>query len=293
MKTFDDGFDMESVPVYVPDDAAQDTTATQAMDLEPAQLNEPSQAMSTVEEDEENDAVAELLPGARAMKRRRAEMSEDRQGILDTRLKTEAAPKPKRAKLDVREAARKHRQEEEEEQQRQAEEDRHLSQDVDVEKLRNLAIVEEMDIPVREPAVREDESSDRWDDRWNGRKNFKRFRRKGEPQHSRQRIQSVIVPLEEVTRKDFGIGEHYWVSTNKTPGVSQSTNREDRQLRQASIHEDAGISQAEVSIQPSATPDPTPESQSAPSRSRSQKRPRETRDSDNDDEPRFRFRRKR
>jgi hypothetical protein len=265
------------------------------MDLEPIQPNEPSQALSTVEEQEENDTVADLLPGARAMKRHRAEMGEDRQGSRDTHMKAEAPPKPKRAKLDVREAARKHREEEEEDQLRQAEEDRHLSQDVDVEKLRNLAIVEEMDLPVREPVVRQDEGSDRWDDRWNGRKNFKRFRRKGEPLHARQRIQSVIVPLEEVTRKDFGIGEHYWVSTNKTPEVSQSTDRESRQVRQASSREDRAVSRsAEVSIQPSATPDPTPDSmESAPSRSRTQKRPRETRDSDSDDEPRFSFRRKR
>lgn len=291
MKAFDDGFDMESVPVYTPDDDAQDTIATQAMDLEPMPSYEPSQAVTAMENQEEDDAVADLLPGARAMKRRRAEMSADRQGTLDSHLKSEAPPKPKRAKLDVREAARKHRQEEEEEQQRQAEEDRHLSQDVDIEKLRNLAIVEEMDIPVREPVVREHETSDRWDDRWNGRKNFKRFRRKGEPQHARQRIQSVIVALEEVTRKDFGIGEHYWVSTNKAPELSQSTDREIRQSRRASSHEDQTASRTEVSFPPSATPDPTPESQSVPSRS--QKRRRETRDSDSDEEPRFRFSRKR
>lgn len=293
MKTFDDGFDMESIPVYTPDDDDHDPTATQAMDLDPT--GEPSQALSTVEEQDENDTVADLLPGARAMKRRRAEMAEDHQGRLDKPMKAVATPKPKRAKLDVREAARKHRQEEEEEQLRQAAEDRHLSQDLDVEKLRNLAIVEEMDLPIREPVVRQDEGSDRWDDRWNGRKNFKRFRRKGEPLHARQRIQSVIVPLEEVTRKDFGIGGHYWVSTSKTPEVSQSTDRESRQVRQASSREDRAASRsAEVLIQPSATPDPIPDSlESAPSRSRGQKRPRETRDSDTDEEPRFSFRRKR
>ncbi|KAF3385590.1 hypothetical protein F1880_001761 [Penicillium rolfsii] len=294
MKTFDDGFDMESVPVYTPDDDDQDPTVTQAMDLEPIQPDEPSQGLGTVEEQEEDITVADLLPGARAMKRRRAEMGEDRSGSLDTHIKTEVAPKPKRARLDVREAARKHQQEEEEEQLRQAEEDSHLSQDVDVEKLRNLAIVEEMDLPDRKPVVRQDESSGRWDDRWNGRKNFKRFRRKGEPVNVRQRIQSVIVPLDEVTRKDFGIGEHYWVSTSKTPEVSRSTDQEDRQARHASSYEDRAVSRSEVSIQPSATPDPDPSSlESASSRRRIQKRPRESLDSDSDEEPRFRFRRKR
>ncbi|KAJ5175743.1 uncharacterized protein N7482_001620 [Penicillium canariense] len=289
MKTFDDGFDMESIPVYTPDGGDGDGAPSQAIDLEPIQPSQPSQAVSAVENEADDEAVADLLPGSRAMKRRRAEMGEDQPGGRASRVKSEAPPKTKRPKLDVLKAARKHR-EEEEEQQRQADEDLHPAQDVDVEKLRNLAIVEEMDLPVREPIARGNEGSEHWDERWNGRKNFKRFRRKGEPRHVRQRIQSVIVPLEEVTRKDFGIGEHYWVSTRKSPEVSQGTDREDRHV---SGREERALSRSEISIQPSATPDRVPDSQSAPSRSHTEKRPRETRDSDSDEEPRFRFRRKR
>lgn len=288
MKTFDDGFDMESVPGYTPEEG--DAGNTQAMDLEPQDLPQAHQPLDTVEEDAEEDIVSDLLPGARAMKRRREEMGEDRRSGSVTRTKPETvAPKPKRPKLDVLEEARKHR--EEEEQQRQAEEDQRPSQDVNVEELRNLAIVEEMDVPLRQPSGKDNEASDRWDERWNGRKNFKRFRRKGEPKHARQRIQSVIVPLEEVTRRDFGIGEHYWVSdSNKAPEVSQPPEREERR---STNRADRAVSPPEASMAPSATPDPTPESRPAISRAHSQKRPREKRDSDSDEELRFRFRRKR
>lgn len=286
MQAFDDGFDMESVPVYTED--RDDVGDTQAMDLESQHISQAHQPLNTVEEDPEEDMVADLLPGTRAMKRHREEMGEDRVGDSVTRTKAEATPKPKRPKLDVLEAARKHR--EEEEQLRQAEDDQRRSQDVNVEELRNLAIVEEMEIPLRRPRAQDTETSDRWDERWNGRKNFKKFQRKGEPRHARPRIQSVIVPLEEVTRRDFGIGEHYWVSnTHKSPEASQPVDRGRRSVSRA----EPAVSQSEVSVAPSATPDPTPDSRSAPSRTRSQKRPRDTRDSDSDDEPRFRFRRKR
>ncbi|KAF7714004.1 Uncharacterized protein PECH_000549 [Penicillium ucsense] len=290
MKAFDDGFDIESVPVYTPVD--EDVPATQLMVMGSSQINEVSHENSDAMEQDEEDTVAELLPGARAMKRRRAEMSEGRDEKRKPSELADAVPKPKRAKLDIREAARKHREEEEQEQKRQAEEHLQASQDIDVEKMRDLAIVEEMDIPLRKPPQGDHQTSERWDDKWNGRKNFKRFRRKGEPQHAR-RIQSVIVPLEEVTRKDFGIGEHYWVSSTKSTQVSQPSEQDTQQTRQSSVADNQESEQPESSIAISATPDPTPGSQSLPSRNRSQKRPRETRDSDSDEEPRFSFRRKR
>lgn len=285
MKAFDDGFDMDSVPVYTP----EESHTTSQWDLEPLAASQPSQHLNPVEEEAEVDVVSELLPGTRAMKRRRAEMSQHPGPSAIT--ESEPIRKPKRPKLDVLEAARKHR--EEEEQQRQAQEDTYPAAltDLDVNQLRNLAIVEEMDLPARDPPAAVDSNSDRWDDRWNGRKNFKRFRRKGEPRHARHRVQTVIVPLEEVTRKDFGIGDHYWVSSDKTPDTSQPA---DRRSRRDPPREDPAASIPELasgSTSPPATgPDPTPTPAPA---GRPPKRPRETRESDSDDEPRFRFRRKR
>ncbi|KAJ5778755.1 hypothetical protein N7520_002001 [Penicillium odoratum] len=279
MKTFDDGFDMDSIPVYASD---EDINNTPTMEYEP----QPSQHVESLEKViEEEDVVTDLLPGARAMKRRREEMEQGRPS-RPAPAEHEAPPKPKRAKLDIREAARRHR--DEEEKQRKAEEDAHLTQDVSIEDLRNLAIVEEMELPVREAPSRDDHSNDRWDEQWNGRKNFKRFRRKGEPRHAR-RVQSVIVPLEEVTRRELGIGEYQWVSNHKEPARNDGPMEEDQPTVTPS---ERAVSRSQQSVGLSASPEPTPDPP-AHSCSLSQKRPREVRDSESDEELRFRFRRKR
>ncbi|KAK5790803.1 hypothetical protein VI817_008090 [Penicillium citrinum] len=291
MKAFDDGFDMTSIPVYEP--GPDETNDTQTMDFEPLDQSQANEPLPTVEEGAENkgeedqDPVEGLLPGAQAMKRRRAEKGEA-QSTPAKRVKTEPAPKPRRRNIDVLEEARKHR--EEEEKQQQVRKNTDSLNDVGVENLRNLAIVEEMDVPARRPPAQEENTSDRWDEQWNGRKNFKRFRRKGEPRHARQRIQSVIVPLEEATKTNFGIGESYWAS-NPTRSEQSTFVREKEQS--TTTHDDRGTSQPQLSVPETSTRDPTPESQPSIFRSRSQKRPREVQDSESDDEPKFRFRRKR
>ncbi|KGO69857.1 hypothetical protein PITC_043200 [Penicillium italicum] len=283
MKTFDDGFDMESVPVYAPEEENININSTQTMDVETQAPSQATQSPGTVKEEPEEDTVAYLLPGARAMKRRRAEMTRHYSEGEAVSPETEV-PKRKRPKLDVLEAARKHR--EDEEQQRKAEENSHLADigDVDVDQLKNLAIVEEMEIPIRNAPVREDESSDRWDDLWNGRKNFKKFRRKGEPR-SRARIQTVIVPLEEVTRKDYGIGDHYWGGNSTETNSRIEPEAPDFEDRRDEI----APSRSELSVTARTSPEPTPD----PTPARRPKRAREERDSDSDDGLRFRFRRKR
>jgi hypothetical protein len=284
MKTFDDGFDMESVPVYGPE-AEEDTTilnSTQTVGVETQAPSQATQPLDTVKEELE-DTVTDLLPGARAMKRRRAEMARH-QTEGEAVAPEPDAPKRKRPKLDVLEAARKHR--EDEEQQRKAEEDSHPADfgDVDVDQLKNLAIVEEMEIPVRNAPAREEESSDRWNDQWNGRKNFKKFRRKGESR-TRARIQTVIVPLEEVTRKDYGIGDHYWGSNSAETNSRIEPEGPDSEDHRDEVAPSRSELSATARTSPELTPDPTP--------ARRPKRAREERDSDSDDGLRFRFRRKR
>ncbi|KAJ5707840.1 hypothetical protein N7488_007641 [Penicillium malachiteum] len=289
MKTFDDGFDMDSIPIYSAEEETSNDTqqpATQSVDDAPL----PSQNTEPLDEleDADDDIVQSLLPGAKAMKRHREEIDQGRKRSRTTHAEATVVPKAKRAKLNIMEAARKHR--EEEEQQRKAEDEAFPSQDVNVEELKNLAIVEEMEMPVREKPTREAEESS---DRWNGRKNFKKFRRKGEPPHARQ---SVIVPLEEVTRKDFGVGEHYWVTSRNSPvrDVALVDEQESETTAARAQDDDAVIQvRSQPSVVLSASPEPTPDPQPLPSRNRNQKRPREVRDSDSDEELRFRFRRKR
>lgn len=326
MKTFDDGFDISSVPAYTPEDEGPSDSPA-AMDLDPISeppSGQPSQRAShrrpqssriqerhdevddeEQQEQEEEDVMAGLLPGANAMKRRRAK-SGPRRDSPSSQPQEAAERKPKRAKLDVLEAARQHREAEEDAQRRQQEEDKSLRQsslkDTDIEKLKGLAIVEEMNIPLRKPPqLQTVPQDDRWDERWNGRKNFKKFQRKGEPRRSRHRVQAVIVPLEEVSRKDYGIGDQYWVSSR--------TSREDGHRGSLSLQSEEGTNRPEeenggrmdeddgpipLTTRPQSIARAESQSTSLPrSQSRSQKRTREVRDSDSDDELRFRFRRRR
>ncbi|KAE8374150.1 DNA damage response protein RcaA [Aspergillus bertholletiae] len=274
MKTFDDGFDINAIPAHPPDDEDVIMDSLPVMDLDTGSLSgQQTQPRSNLQEEE--DVLSQLLPGANAMKRRRAETSQRTMDSSTSRPKEEVH-QPKRQKLDILEAARQHREAEEDAQRQRQEEEAELQNSLkDIEKLKGLAIVEEMEMPARKIA---DEDS-RWDERWNGRKNFKKFRKRGDRNRSRHMIQTVIVPLEEVTRKDFGIGVHYWISSH-----SKSTeNSQAESLREPPISEqDTGESR----------PQSLARTESELAASRSQKRPREERDSDSDDGLRFRFRRR-
>ncbi|KAH8429048.1 DNA damage response protein RcaA [Aspergillus melleus] len=271
MKTFDDGFDINAIPAYAPDD---DDDPAPSMEIEPS-IESQTQLDNTQQEDED---LSSLLPGAAAMKRRRAETMK-KTSEPASQLKAEESPRPKRRKLDIREAARQHREAEEDAQRLRRQEEAASLQDslkdVNVEQLKGLAIVEEMEVPSRRDVDRDQ----RWDERWNGRKNFKKFRRKGDGGQARHRIQTVIVPLEEVSRKDFGIGEHYWVSDRPTerspPAISQGQGQGQEEQDDA----------AEETSRATSVARETP--------AVSQKRSRQERDSDSEDEMRFRFRRRR
>ncbi|THD00074.1 hypothetical protein EYZ11_000399 [Aspergillus tanneri] len=272
MKTFDDGFDINSIPADAPDDEDGSVDPLPSMDIDPS-----TEPQSNLHEDE--DMVASLLPGTAAMKRRRAETAQRNLDPSSSVPKTEEAPRPKRQKLDIREAARRHLEAEEDAQRQRRQEEAVSLQDslkdVNVEQLKGLAIVEEMELPPR----KQNKSDSRWDERWNGRKNFKKFRRKGDAGQPRHRIQTVIVPLEEVTRKDFGIGEYHWVRSRKSTDRSQLESHHDNAISQELSERSRPSSMAGTE---SATPVP-----------RSQKRHREEQESDSDDELRFRFRRRR
>lgn len=183
---------------------------------------------SPSDEAADDDAMVEsLLPAAAAMKRRRIEIENNNasQGIanepffgqLSKESTTEKKRKPKK-EVNIQEVVRERREAEEEAARRDEESLRETLDGMDVDQMKNLALVEEMEVrrrtdrPTRPDAHHSNDN--RWDERWNGRKNFKKFRRRGEPNQPR-RGQSVIVPLEEVKKKDFGIGDEYWLESDK------------------------------------------------------------------------------
>lgn len=304
VQNFDDGFDMESIPSY-----PTETNALPSQKSPPPIEEEPpmdSQEKPRTQAEEEKDVVSDLLPGANAMKRRREEFVQHQKDDPAPDAEPKESPKPKRQKLDVIEAARKRREEEEHAQRQRREEEQATMQetlkDMTVDEMKNLAIVEDMPMPVRErrPQAAEENESNRWDDRWNGRKNFKKFRRKGDPDAPRRRVRTVMVPLEEVKRKDFGIGDHYWVGGDDDDETPQNGNsRREKSPQEPLTSQENGTANGTISsmmsrssTRPTGTAT-TPDTSQQPSTQRSHKRPREVRDSDSDDEPRFRFRRKR
>ena len=185
----------------------------------------------------EEDMVNELLPAATAMKRRKLEM--EKQGFEKT-TKEKATPlptmKPKKKKkdkeIDVREAAKQRREAEEEAERRERERDEKRYEEIELVKPANLVVVEEMSLRVRtDRPSRSGEGGEtfngRWDKRWNGRKNFKKFRRKGDPNgRPRRNVQNVIVPLVEVKKHSYGIGEKYWDHGNDKESGSRTKKKD-------------------------------------------------------------------
>jgi hypothetical protein len=206
---------------------SQDTGATPiSMEEEPSQINgHDTRAWKRGRSPTDEAMVDGFLPAAAAMKKRKLEIDQQRnkrgantdQNVVDGRSQPGARKaKPKR-EIDVRKVARERREAEEEAARRDQDAlDANLG-DISVEDMKNLAIVVEMEMPTRtERAARANGvRSDRWDEKWNGRKNFKKFRRKGEGGDNARRLtQNVIVPLVEVKRKNYGIGEAYWGSSH-------------------------------------------------------------------------------
>ena len=214
----------------------------------------PASALEEVDEDEMMDA---LLPAATAMKKRRIEEAEScrRNGILEepsletqqskTRSeKTRQLPK----EVNIKDALRE-RREKEEAARREEENTGDNLEGLSILEMKKLAVVEVMDVPDRSEKGRQRENDDpadsRWDERWNGRKNFKKFRRHGEGTQAR-RGQSVIVPLEEAKTKDYGIGDDYWLYSEKTKDKRGEKGRAKQSQSQSQPYATANSETVEV-----------------------------------------------
>lgn len=251
-KSFDDdGFDPSQFSKPTSESPApsfDEPEPSQAASAQDVDVDEPSHAshqqqssrkrtIEQVDEEDEQDEeamYAALLPGRTAMKRHKTEAAArngDRDAVVAQKIAEHKAQakKKKTKQLDVIAEIQKRREREQEEF-RQNEESLRMALDgVDIRELKDLAQIEEMEVPVRARPVRDTENGrgERWDPSWNGRKNFKKFRPQGSRQ-DRPRLQRVIVALEEVPRKGQGIGDEYWLQTShtskpKSQSQSQST----------------------------------------------------------------------
>ncbi|KAJ8612187.1 hypothetical protein MRB53_037577 [Persea americana] len=259
-KGFDD-FDPSSLPKQTSyasasdDDSGEyamlDTTSQANHDglfVSQSQPTQPGQSRKRARpaEDEimdQQQLMDEMLPAAAAMKRRRlaeearlAENPPSPQEEAEVEEHREATPPTtKKVKNDpqVREAVKRFAQDMDKrnEDARRAPDDE-IDQD-DISQLRNLVIVEDMEVRASARAPRENgEGSANWDPRWNGRPNFKRFKKLRPGDKVRSQAQSngrasrVIVGLEPVKPKDYGIGEAYWLEPAEE---AQDRRRRERQ----------------------------------------------------------------
>ena len=234
---------------------SQNQTSTESQAINPRKRAAPSP-----EEEDEEAVLDRLLPAAAAMKRRKIQEDEEaqrngvsRESSFGTSQNKAAAEKPKKSKkeINIKEVVRERREAAEQAARHDEETLRDTLDGMNVEQMKNLAVVEEMQIPDRADRMqRRDQNAaghdDRWDERWNGRKNFKKFRRQGQGGNQARRGPSVIVPLEEVKKKDFGIGEDYWLETEN----SKKSRKERERATQSQQHQQ---SQSQSQSQPFTT----------------------------------------
>ena len=206
--------------------ATAPTTQPQAGTRTPTGFASPLSAHEIVEKEEQMDS---LFPAAAEVKRRRAATGVPSASVeFDTntlvthpkRRGVEALENLQRARkkagreTNIREQSRLRIKEEEDRRKADEESLREQLEGIDIEQMKNLAVIEEMDVlpraqrsngdnPLSPADARVQAKDDRWDPAWNGRKNFKRFRRRGAEQGVA--LHKVIVALEEVPKqKGFG-----------------------------------------------------------------------------------------
>ncbi|KAI9843373.1 MAG: hypothetical protein M1838_002648 [Thelocarpon superellum] len=227
-KGFDDGFDPASIPRSGPtrNPAPVDAVMEDEAASTPSRGTKRHPSVSDDEEPNDEELMDEMFPAAAAMKRRRIDQANDGSSQAAPKVSTNGSGTLQKGQLrrvqevDVLGVARERREAVDEAALRDEEAYRASLGEVNVEQMRNLAVIEEMPVKIRsrtDPTTPND--IQRWDDRWNGRKNFKKFRRQGTSGQQPHRGRTVMVGLEEVRRKEFGIGDEYWLERDRPARV--------------------------------------------------------------------------
>ncbi|KAI5921067.1 hypothetical protein F4810DRAFT_712885 [Camillea tinctor] len=176
------------------------------------------------------DFMDDFAPTAAQVKRRRIAAGEEpvpRRGATPTSMAMDSdkpKPQPKvRKEINVLDLARQHREEAEKRAQEEREELEKEPGDIDLAELRRLHIEKPMkmrNVPPIQRSREQDIADGRWNAAWNGRKNFKLFRQRGALQG--RPPEKIIVALEPVKTKGFGIGDDYWLEDSNKEHQKQS-----------------------------------------------------------------------
>lgn len=199
-------------------------------------LSQRKRPASTLQED---DLMEGMAPAAAKFKRQRLERGEEPDALgqeADKAAETRIFKPEKKLKkeIDVLAMVTQHREEEEARARAEKEDLANLPDDIDLAEIRRLNIVEEIEVhlPSAQARTRDQDVADgRWDPKWNGMKNFKKFRRRGEPR-GRQPAR-VIVSLTEAKNKEFGVGDDYWLE-DESQGRKKATSQTARESEASS-----------------------------------------------------------
>ncbi len=214
-------------------------------------------ALSPLPEHDTSALMDEIAPTAAAAKRRRIAFGEDpippppepepapQPDEMEETVPDSPQEKPKRGQGakgkgkkikqedDILELARRQREEAEAQAAAKRRELEELPDDgIDYAAIRALHIIEECEVHfpgagtgANSRSRDQDIADGRWDPRWNGRKNFKRFRKQGET--TGRPVPRIIIGLEEVRPKEYGIGDDYWLEED-SGGRHKDSQRESR-----------------------------------------------------------------
>jgi hypothetical protein len=235
-------------------------------DARPTRRTQRKRPLSPLPEHDNSALLAEIAPTAAAAKRRRIEAGQDpfppppepepvpQQDVDEEMVSDSPQEKPKRGQAakgkgkkikiedDILELARRQREEAEALAAAKRRELEELPDDgIDYAAIRALHIIEECEVRFPEPGGangrnRDQEIADgRWDPQWNGRKNFKRFRKQGEA--AGRQAPRIIIALEEVKPKEYGIGDDYWLEDEGDSGRRRKDSQRESQTQQQTAEE--------------------------------------------------------
>jgi hypothetical protein len=184
-----------------------------------------------VPDEDEGLDVMDLLPGSKIVKRRKIAEEEERARRGDTVSPPESntpkesskeekpeKPEPKgkgkkkgKPETSFETQARGIREKETEQAEKAKAQEQTMMEGLDIEGLKNLAIVEVVKVKPRTDRPARDaygDESARWKPEWNGRNNFKKFKRAGRGSTTRSVAgPKVFVDLVESKGRDYGIGD--------------------------------------------------------------------------------------
>ncbi|KAI1264921.1 hypothetical protein F5Y18DRAFT_71013 [Xylariaceae sp. FL1019] len=220
--------------LFVSQDPAASEPESTTISQEPPARSQRKRASSP----DADSLISQIAPSATQAKRRRIAAGEDPLPRLPETQPPKPQPTPNKLaarvkkEMDVLEEARKNREEADRRAQEERDEPKTEVGEAEMEQIRHLHIREAM--PLRQaPPIRsreQDIADGRWDPKWNGRKNFKRFQQRGAVQG--RRVDRIIVPLEPVRTKRFGIGDDFWVEDESSSRrAEKEKEREEASLR--------------------------------------------------------------